>query len=361
MRLIVRNEIEGRSVHVINTHGIGDVVMMVPFVAEILINKPKELSFTLKSQLESEVLQLFFPESSFKYVFMRPSGKKNISISRFGFYIKELRNLSPGIIFTVYGVDAIKSSIVSYLSGAFIRVGWKSKIDFLNTLSRDPLSGMHKVNKNMNLIECKVNASPPYLYSFFKTDAVIRNEIRDDLLDKGVSVGDNYLVAIAPGSGMLELHKRWSAKKYRDLVNLCSDLKTLKFILVGDKSESLLADQIITGNVGDNVIDYVGMMSITKTVHLLSLCDLALCNCNGISHLAAATGISVIGMYGPTNPYMTGPYSDKFEPVSLHYNCSPCYRKGFIQGCADPNCMRDISVSLVYDILMKFFYGDIVK
>ena len=63
--------IYNKNVHVMNPHGIGDVVMIVPLVAEILSYNPKQLSFTLKSKLEAEVLNLFFPEQEFKIIFLK--------------------------------------------------------------------------------------------------------------------------------------------------------------------------------------------------------------------------------------------------------------------------------------------------
>jgi heptosyltransferase-2 len=43
---------------------------------------------------------------------------------------------------------------------------------------------------------------------------------------------------------------------------------------------------------------------------LINNCDLIIANDSGPMHIAAALDIPTIGLFGPTNPKMHGPYSD---------------------------------------------------
>jgi lipopolysaccharide heptosyltransferase II len=338
--------IKNRNIHVINPHGIGDVIMMVPLVVAILRNNPRQLSFTLKSKLEAEVLQLFFAEQSFNFIFMQ-SIYENKIVSALISYIKCLQKLHLDLIFTAYGTNPQQASIVSFLSGASVRIGWENVFGFLNTASLDMERGLHKVNKHLNLLGNEPKQFARFPYEIFKSDKDKIEGIIDGLFNVGVDHRKDCLIAIAPGSGDLESHKRWPIDKYKELIDRFDSHNEIKFVLVGSKSELLLGNMITKVN-NSKIINKIGELSITDTAHLLSLCKLAVCNCNGLSHLASGVGTKVIGLYGPTNPYLTGPYSDKFESISMHYNCSPCYKKGFIEGCGEAHCMTDIPVSSVY-------------
>jgi heptosyltransferase II len=350
--MICQQDIKGKNVHIINPHGIGDVVMMVPLVAKVLHYNPSQLSFTLKSPLEAEVLQLFFSSASFNYVFMQSIYKNKAVVALF-FYVRSLRKLHLDLILTAFGTNPKQASIVSFFSGASVRIGWKNKFDFLNTSSLYSMRGLHKVNKHLNLLDNKSRVPSLFPHEYFQGDQSMIGNIREKLFELGVNFKNDYLIAIAPGSGDIESHKRWPIEKYRELIDKFATVSRIKFVLVGSNSEQFLGREIASGNNNTIVINQIGKLTITETAHLLSFCKLAVCNCNGLSHLAAGVGINVLGLYGPTNPYLTGPYSDKFQSISLSYNCSPCYQKGFIRGCGEPLCMIDIPVSLVYKKIMN--------
>ena len=81
-------------------------------------------------------------------------------------------------------------------------------------------------------------------------------------------------------------------------------------------------------------------------------------NCNAISHMAAVVGTPVVGLYGPTNPLITGPFSEDLTVVSLNKPCAPCYRRGYLTGCGDPVCMTEIPVEMVYREVCKKLNGN---
>jgi ADP-heptose:LPS heptosyltransferase len=79
--------------------------------------------------------------------------------------------------------------------------------------------------------------------------------------------------------------------------------------------------------------------------------------CSGASHLAALAEVPIVGLYGPTNPGYTGPFSRRLYPVRLGWACSPCYRPDFVRGCGEPGCMTEISVNMVYEAVAAALAG----
>jgi ADP-heptose:LPS heptosyltransferase len=66
-------------------------------------------------------------------------------------------------------------------------------------------------------------------------------------------------------------------------------------------------------------------------------------------HIAAACGIPVVAIFGPTNPARTGPYGKKNRILQTYLPCAPCYRKK----CKDLKCMKGISVEQVFEAVTE--------
>jgi ADP-heptose:LPS heptosyltransferase len=66
-------------------------------------------------------------------------------------------------------------------------------------------------------------------------------------------------------------------------------------------------------------------------------------------HIAAAFGVPVVAIFGPTNPVRTGPYGRNHAIVISDIECAPCYKKN----CKSVKCMDDISVERVYKAILE--------
>jgi heptosyltransferase-2 len=62
-------------------------------------------------------------------------------------------------------------------------------------------------------------------------------------------------------------------------------------------------------------------------------------------HVAAAAGLPVIGIFGPTDPKGTAPLTPQFTLIREPVSCSPC----FLRTCpVDHRCMTRINVDTVF-------------
>src|SRR5262249_11854557 len=77
---------------------------------------------------------------------------------------------------------------------------------------------------------------------------------------------------------------------------------------------------------------------------LLSRCDLFIGNDSGAMHVAAAVGLPVVAVFGPTDPYGTAPVTSKCTVVQDRPYCSPC----FLRRCpTDHRCMKSVTSEMV--------------
>jgi heptosyltransferase-2 len=78
---------------------------------------------------------------------------------------------------------------------------------------------------------------------------------------------------------------------------------------------------------------------------LFSACSIFIGNDSGAMHVAAAAGLPVIGIFGPTDPEGTAPLTPQFRLIQEPVSCSPC----FLRSCpVDHRCMERISVDAVF-------------
>ncbi len=334
-------------IHYLMPHGIGDVIMTIPVLKEIAKRKSVEFSITVKSKTEAEVIRALCPEQSINFIYFRDIPSEYRSVKSLYILIKRIRSFSPDIILTQFGVDAPKSSIISFLAGSKIRVGWKGLFSFLNTITLIP-SGLHKIEENLKVLQI-LNIDPGKDAVKYPLYAAQVNKINNTNL-KNIISSDSLKIVVGPGSQELDKHKRWPTKNYGVLVNkILSTYKNSTVLLVGTREESILCEEILKHSQEKHrIINLAGMTSIIELLVLLSKVDLTITHCNGISHLACSANRPTIVLYGPTNYKITGPRSDFFIPISLELDCSPCFSKDYVTGCGNPICMEQIKVEEVY-------------
>jgi heptosyltransferase-2 len=91
-------------------------------------------------------------------------------------------------------------------------------------------------------------------------------------------------------------------------------------------------------------IDLTGKTAIGDLPALLSQCHLFLGNDSGAMHVAAAVGLPVVAVFGPTDPDGTSPVTTRHSIVQQKPYCSPC----FLKRCpTDHRCMKSVTPEMV--------------
>jgi heptosyltransferase-2 len=91
-------------------------------------------------------------------------------------------------------------------------------------------------------------------------------------------------------------------------------------------------------------VDLTGKTAIADLPALLSQCHLFIGNDSGAMHVAAAVGLPIVAVFGPTDPLGTAPVTPRCSIVQQKPYCSPC----FLRRCpTDHRCMTAITVDMV--------------
>src|SRR5207245_11762149 len=97
-------------------------------------------------------------------------------------------------------------------------------------------------------------------------------------------------------------------------------------------------------------IDLTGKTAIADLTALLSQCHLFIGNDSGAMHVAAAVGLPVVAIFGPTDPLGTAPVTPRCTIVQEKPYCSPC----FLRRCpTDHRCMTAIAPERVSEGIVK--------
>ena len=121
---------------------------------------------------------------------------------------------------------------------------------------------------------------------------------------------------------------RWESKRFppeffRHLREaLGAKMPGLRFVAAGTAGERELAEAI-----GGGVVNFAGKTSVGALMELLRRAEFVLGNDSGPLHAAAALGRPVFGLYGSTDPELTGPWGEKVHVFSAHVACGGCLKR----------------------------------
>lgn len=154
-----------------------------------------------------------------------------------------------------------------------------------------------------------------------------------------------HRVAIHPGSGGYSMARRWEPVKWAAVADALVERRGVQVILVGTPADG--ADSVQAAMHGP-ATNLAGRTSLSQLAALLGQCDLFLGADSGVMHLASATGVPVVALFGPSNHLAWGPWTPagRSTVVRLGLHCSPCsyvgHKVGLRDGCWHRSCMADL-------------------
>ena len=159
-----------------------------------------------------------------------------------------------------------------------------------------------------------------------------------------------HRVAIHPGSGGYSMARRWEPAKWAAVADSLMERYGAQVILIGTPVDG--ADSVQSAMRGQ-ATNLSGQTSLPQLTALLGQCDLVLGADSGVMHLAAATGVPVVALFGPSNHLAWGPWTPagRSSVVRLGIRCSPCsyvgHSVGQRDGCWHRSCMADLEPAQV--------------
>ncbi len=162
------------------------------------------------------------------------------------------------------------------------------------------------------------------------------------LANNGVSSGTRK-VLLHPGAAYLS--KMWPVEHFIFIAKkLIHDGYWI--IITGSTSEMDIAESI-KQQTGDKCINTAGKLSFRESISLVAQSEFCITGDTAMMHAAAALGVKVYALFGPTNPVETGPYGKKHIIFSGRCSSRPC----FCFECKSKMCMKSISPQTVWNVI----------
>jgi heptosyltransferase-2 len=137
--------------------------------------------------------------------------------------------------------------------------------------------------------------------------------------------------------------KCWPPSRFAEVANHLQSQTGADIILFGTVAETAVSNAIAT-ELRQPPLDLTGKTAIADLPALLSQCHLFIGNDSGAMHVAAAVGLPVVAIFGPTDPQGTAPVTPRCTVVQEKPYCSPC----FLRRCpTDHRCMTRVTADMV--------------
>jgi len=163
--------------------------------------------------------------------------------------------------------------------------------------------------------------------------------------------GDRRLVGIAPGAAYGGA-KRWPPERFARVIAALNEDHGLTCVLVGGDADSTTAMAIEAelGKINRRppagaLINLVGRTDLPQLCGVVALGAAFVSNDSGAMHVAAALGVPVVALFGPTNERATSPVGRRATRVLTSPAwCRPC----MLRECPlDHRCLSGITVDRV--------------
>lgn len=154
-------------------------------------------------------------------------------------------------------------------------------------------------------------------------------------------------VAIVPLSR--RANKNWPLTNFLETARALHHDCGASLYLFGSSSDREACERLCSSLLATHpnavVVNLAGRTSLVEMAGWFARMNLVVVNDSGPLHLAAALGVPVVTMFGPTDPRRTGPYGEGHKVITSEMACRPCFAKV----CPLPGveCMERISAESV--------------
>jgi lipopolysaccharide heptosyltransferase I len=196
---------------------------------------------------------------------------------------------------------AIRSALLMSWSGAPVRLGASKPRETpagLYYTRRVAFHGTHVVEHNLSLVEALAPGAEPVLEFPLPVDPAAEAWCDAELKRRGLA----SFAILTPGAGWGA--KQWPPERYGEVAQGLAR-HGLRSLVNAGPGEEEIARGVVEAS-GGNAQSFT--CSLAELIALTRRARLAVGGDTGPLHLAAALGVPVVGIYGPTDPARNGPF-----------------------------------------------------
>jgi len=310
-----------RRVLVVQPYGIGDLLFITPVLRALrLIPTVERVDLMIGSRTRA-VIQAN-PHVNDVLVIDKDKMHANSRTENFRFLQmlgKDLKKNRYDLLLD-YSIRGEYAFLGRFFLGISKRAGYayKNRAFFHNIRLPIPdgFQGKHAVDYACDLAEqAGVKVKDRFVEFFFSQnqshtlDAVLTPQLPSDYIALSLGGGESW--------GKDAHLKRWDAANFAKFSQyLLAKSGAKKIMLIGSAGERGLAEEFLKSSVAAE--DWTGKLSITETAWVIKKALFFVGNDGGLLHLARAVFKPAIGIYGPADPQVYGPYPQGVDSAAIY-------------------------------------------
>jgi heptosyltransferase-2 len=240
---------------------------------------------------------------------------------------------------------SLTSALAAYLAGIPRRVGFSASQGRWFLTDVVPFRwGVHDINRNLALMNV-FGVQNPSGELWLKPDPAAVRRVAERLQSVGVR---QTLIGINAGS--VWATKRWLSEGFAVVADRMIRELDASVIFVGGDRDSESIGKIFT-MMKEKPINWIGKTSLQELVALIARCQAFLTNDSGPLHIAVASQVPTVAIFGPTTRELGFfPYGPGHRVIERDLDCRPCGLHG-ADRCplGHFRCMKDISADEVFE------------
>jgi heptosyltransferase-3 len=250
--------------------------------------------------------------------------------------------------------DGDRAAILALLSGAPVRIGlneehrWRGLL--YTAVARSEPSVAHRIERDLETVR-SLGVQPKSGLPVLRTSALDDQDgarLLDEIVGEPLSCGTRPLIMFQPGARYW--FKAWPVERFADLADRLMERGDCRILIGGNAQERELADQIAVRTRSKPIV-LAGRTTVLQYAAILKRCALFVGNDNGPMHMAAALGVPVVALFGPSNPAEWGPRGERVKVLYKGLDCRRCFHPTCERG--EESCMKQISIDEVFGAAIK--------
>jgi heptosyltransferase III len=239
--------------------------------------------------------------------------------------------------------DGDRSAVLARCSAAPVRIGlneehrWRGLL--YTTVVQPGTEAMHRVEHDLEAVRplgIQPKARPLVLRTSPQDDEAAARLLKE-------MTGGSAERMLQPGARYW--FKAWPPDRFAELAGRLAEQHGCQILIGGDAKERDLAESIRAKSRAP-VVSLAGRLTLLQYAAVLKRCALFVGNDNGPMHMAAALGVPVVALFGPSNPAEWGPRGARTEVLYKGLDCRRCFHPTCTRG--EESCMKQITVEEVF-------------
>jgi lipopolysaccharide heptosyltransferase I len=297
---------EPRRILIIKPSALGDIILAMPALSALKRSFPDaKISWFVRPEFAPLITGhtfisdiILFDRRKLSKWWCSPDSFKSLWS-----LVKQLRAGKFDLVFDFQGL--FRTGFFSWVTGSKRRFGMAGARELAHLFYTDKISqdasSIHLVDYYLKMVEA---AGAKQSEAEFKLPEDAGAAAAVEKLLKSQGVNAKYAV-IVPGAA--QPNKRWPIERFAELAGKISERFGLSIVATGSQGEREYIEAI-QAEGRTRIINLAGKTAVRELIPLMKKASLVVSNDTGPGHIAAALGVPIVMIFGPTNPARVCPY-----------------------------------------------------